>query len=146
MAGKAGLKAGLIGAVVMVIISILNNLVLADVTNTTLTIVMCGVSTLLYAGIGVLAGFFLAPPRTTSRGAGAAAIAGLISGIISSAVGITLILTGVSKALDPQQMEQLAELGMNPTLFAIPGAVCGLGIGVGAAAIGGAILAAIKPD
>ncbi len=106
---------------------------------------------LIYVGIGVLAGFFLAPPRTPGKGAGAGAIAGLISGGISGVVGSVIMSIRWARGmgipgLDPQQMQQLTESGMDPRLFAIPGAICGMAIGAGLAAIGGAIFAAIKPD
>jgi len=146
MAGKAGLKAGLIGAVVMTGAVLVNHLLLTIGGNMALSLTICGVTTLLYAGIGALAGFFVAPPRTAGKGAAAGAIAGLIGGAISVTVGVILILTGVSKALDPQQMQQLAELGMNPALITLPSAVCGMGAGSGAAAAGGAILAAVRSD
>jgi len=49
-----------------------------------------------------------------------------------------------------QQLEQLAEQGMDPTtvvaLSSIPSLLCVMGIGAGLAAIGGAILGAVKPD
>ena len=49
-----------------------------------------------------------------------------------------------------QQLEQLAEQGMDTTtvlaLSSIPSLICVMGIGAGLAAIGGAILGAVKPD
>jgi hypothetical protein len=99
----------------------------------------------------VLAGFFLAPPRTPGKGAGAGAIAGLIGGLVSGVIGLIIISIRMAQGLgypglDAQQMQQLDELGMNPQLFAIPGALCGAIIGAGVAAIGGAIFAAVKSD
>lgn len=152
MAGKAGLKAGLIGAAIMVVVTVISRLVpMAGA----LVYVSCGVSSLLYIGVGILAGFFLAAPRTAGKGAGAGAIAGLVSGGISGAVGAAILLIQVSRGggipgLDPQQMQQLAESGMDPQLLTTIGAVCGLtgglAIGAGLAAAGGAILASLKPD
>ena len=150
MVGKAGLKAGLIGAAVMVVVTLINQFVLTPTGP--VVYVACGVSTLLYVLIGVSAGFFAARPRTAGQGAGAGAIAGLISGLISGVVGFAIISLRMSggegyPGLDPQQMQQLAQLGLNnPQVLAIPGAVCGAAIGAGAAAIGGAIFAAVKPD
>ena len=148
MAGKAGLKAGLIGAAVLLVITVLNQLLQI---SGGLVYVICGVNMLIYAGIGVLAGFFLAPPRTPRQGAGAGAIAGLLSGGISGVVGFIILTIRMARGmgypgLDPQQMEQLAQSGLDPKLLAIPGVVCGMAIGAGMAAIGGAILAAVKPD
>jgi hypothetical protein len=146
VAGKAGLKAGLIGAVIMLAMTLVNNLLLPAGGNIALSLISCGVSLLIYVGIGVLAGVFLVPPRTANKGAGAGAIAGLISGAVSGVVGLILMLTGVSKAVDPQQMQQLAEAGINPTLVVVPSAICGLAIGAGLGAAGAAIFSAIKPD
>ena len=80
MAGKAGLKAGLIGTAVMLMTTLINQFL---PISGGLVYAICGVNMLIYAGIGVLAGFFLASPRTPGKGAGAGAIAGLISGGIS---------------------------------------------------------------
>ena len=148
MAGKAGLKAGLIGLVVLLVMTVINNLL---PISGGLVYVLCGISMLIYVGIGVLAGFFLAPPRVAGQGAGAGAIAGLISGAINGVVGFIIISVRLAQGLgypglDAQQMQQLNEMGMNLQLLAIPGAVCGAAIGAGVAAIGGAIFAAVKPD
>jgi hypothetical protein len=105
----------------------------------------------------VLAGFFLAAPRTPGKGAGAGAIAGLISGVIAGVVGVVILNIqiasgGAVPGLSPEQMQgiqQLTESGMDPAMFAlltIPSVVCVMGIGSGLAAIGGAIFAAVKPD
>jgi len=148
MVGKAGLKAGLIGLALMLVWTLLNRfLPIAG----GLVWVMCGVSSLLYAGIGALAGFFLAPPRAAGKGAGAGAIAGLLSGGISGVIGLAIMLvqmrSGMSiSGLSPEQMQQLAQTGIDPGLLMIPGAVCSLGLGAGLAAIGGAIFAAVKLD
>jgi hypothetical protein len=151
MAGKAGLKAGLIGAIVTLALTLLGRFL---PLSGALVWVSTGVSLLAYAGIGVLAGFFLASPRKPGKGAGAGAIGGLISGVIAGAVGVTILIVQISSGgdvpgMDPQQMQQIQQLldsGMPlPVLFA-PSAVCIASIGAGLAAIGGAILAAVKPD
>ena len=69
MVGKAGLKAGLIGLVIMVAMTLLNQFVLLRIAQV-FTWISCGVSLLIYLGIGVLAGFFVSPPRTPAQGAG----------------------------------------------------------------------------
>ena len=73
------------GLVVMVIVSLVNQLLLADVFagQHLLSFASCGVSIVLYLGIGVLAGLFLAPPRTAGDGAKAGALAGLIAAVVS---------------------------------------------------------------
>jgi len=151
--GKAGLKAGLIGTGILVVMALLNQFVLLPISQV-FAWVSCGVNLLIYLGVGVLAGFFVSPPRTPAQGGGAGAIAGLLGGVISSAVGIAILFVQISNGqpipgVDPQQMQLLAESGMNPAVLAISssiGALCGLGIGVGLTAIGGAVFAAVKPD
>lgn len=148
MAGKAGLKAGLIGLVILLIVTTLNNLL---PISGVLVYVLCGISIMIYAGIGVLAGLFLVPPRTPGKGAGAGAIAGLIGSGVSGAIGWVVTAIRLSRGLgmagvDPQQMQQLLDAGYNPQMFLFPGIVCGLIIGAGVAAVGGAVLAAVKPD
>jgi hypothetical protein len=154
MAGKAGLKAGLIGTAAMLVWTVIGRFL--PVSGAWVW-VSSGVSLLMYAGIGVLAGFFLALPRTPGKGAGAGAIAGLISGVIAGVVGVVILNIQVASGgavpgLSPEQMQgiqQLTESGMDPAMFAlltIPSVVCVMGIGSGLAAIGGAIFAALKPD
>lgn len=148
MVGKAGLKAGLIGLVALLIMTTLNNLL---PISGVLVYVLCGISTLIYVGIGVLAGLFLVPPRIPGKGAGAGAIAGLIGSGINGVIGWVVTAIRLSRGLgmagvDPQQMQQLLDAGYNPQTFLPIGIACGLIIGAGAAAVGGAILAAVKPD
>ena len=133
--------------------TLLNQFVLLPIAQV-FTWISCGVNLVIYAGIGALAGFFLAPPRTPGKGAGAGAIAGLISGVTSSAVGAAILFAQVSSGqgipgVDPQQMQMIAESGMSPIVLVVSGsigALCGMAIGVGVTAIGGAIFAAVRPD
>ena len=155
MAGKAGLKAGLIGIAVLLVWTVIGQFI---PKTTAMTWVSLGVSLLLYTGIGVLAGLFLAPRRTPGKGAGAGAIAGLISGVVAGVAGLVILYVqmaggGTIPGLSPeqaQQLEQMAEQGMDPktvlALSSIPSLICVMGIGSGLAAIGGAILGAVKPD
>jgi hypothetical protein len=157
MIGKAGLKAGLIGAVVMVVITLINQFLLLEAIagNIALTLASCGVSIALYVGVGVLAGWFLAPTRTPGNGAKAGAIAGLISAIVSVVLGVAIMAMRTAggspiPGMTPEQMEMLAEQGRNVgqlvMISGAVGAVCGAAMGAGAAAGGGALLAAIQPD
>ncbi|RLC75771.1 MAG: hypothetical protein DRJ03_29740 [Chloroflexi bacterium] len=159
MTGKAGLKAGLIGAAIILVMTLLSQI-------PGVGCFCCALTWLVYAGIGALAGFFLTPPRAAGSGAGAGAIAGLVSGaaggiiwIIVMAITVALGGTGdIMSAIDPQTMRQLLDLGIDPDMFAIfsgvggvaiGGAMCcltGLAIGAGMGAIGGAIFAAAKPN
>ena len=148
MAGKAGLKAGLIGLAVLLLSTVITQLVPMSIG---LTYAVCGINTLIYGGIGVLAGLFLAPPRTPRQGAGAGAIAGLISALVNGVIGTVIMAVRLARGMglqgvNPQQMQQLTEGGMNPMVFAVPGLLCGAAIGCGMAALGGAISAAVKPD
>jgi hypothetical protein len=155
--GKAGLKAGLIGIVIMVIVTVINQFLLlpAFPGSQVFTLISCGVNVVLYIGIGVLAGLFVAPPRTPGQGAKAGVIAGAIAAVVSVVIGVAIMTIRMASGagipgLDPEQMKQLTESGANMTLIVIAsgalGAVCGAGLGAGGAAGGGALVAAIKPD
>ena len=159
MTGKAGLRAGLIGAGIILVVTLLSQIPY-------LGCVCCGLTWLIYAGIGALAGYFLTPPRVAGTGAGAGAIAGLVSGAVGGLVWIVIMViqmavggTGqIMSAMDPEMMRQLAELGVDPDVFAIfsgaggvaiAGGMCcltGLAIGAGMGAVGGAIFAAVQPE
>ena len=154
MAGKAGLKAGLFGTAVMVVWTVIGRFI---PTSGALMWVSSGVSLLLYAGIGVLAGFFLSPPRKPNKGAGAGALAGLISGMIAGTIGTVILVIQMAAGGDipginpqqAQQMQRLTEMGIDPKTFALmalPGVICITSIGAGLAAIGGAIFAAVRTD
>lgn len=164
MSGKAGLKAGLIGAGALFMLALVN-IVSALIPAVPIGCVCCGVQILVYAGAGLLAGSFLAPPRSAGAGAGAGALAGAISGLGAGIGGIITsiiqVLTGLAAAQTDQLMKQLIESGLlepgmlPPTAapglgsVAINGAICCLGslvIGAALGAIGGAIFAAAKKD
>jgi hypothetical protein len=165
MSGKAGLKAGLIGAGVAFLLT-LTNLLPTLVPIPVLGCVCCALPLLGYIGAGVLGGFFLTPPRNTGAGAGAGAIAGLLSGVGTTIAwvintGISMAVTGtqsIASGLDPQMLQQLSEIGMSPQMFAalsgvtgllIGGGMCclfSLALGAGVGALGGLIFAAAKKD
>lgn len=165
MAGKAGLKAGLIGAAVIFVITLLSLIPILMPKASALNCVCCGLEFVVFAGIGVLAGFFLTPPRDAGTGAGAGAIAGVVAGLVDGILGIivaaiqvAVVGTDFVSVLDPQQIEMLAEMGIDPGTFAtfsgwggvaIGGGMCCIGylaIGAALGAIGGAVLAAVKSD
>ena len=165
MAGKAGLKAGLIGAAVIFVITLLSLIPMLLPKASTLNCVCCGLEFIVFAGIGVLAGFFLTPPREAGAGAGAGAVAGLVSGlvdgvlsIIIAAIQVAVVGTDFVSVLDPEQIKMLTDLGVDPSSFAtfsgwggvaIGGGLCCVGylvIGAALGAIGGAIFAAAKSD
>jgi len=160
--GKAGLKAGLIGAAVVLALTLLSLIPTVGSCCSCLSI-------LAYAGIGVLAGFYLTPPRQAGKGAGAGAIAGLISGVIGGlASGIitavqvaTMSPREIMSQIPAWQWQQLKEYGVDPRMYEsmlreygsafgyIGAGLCCLGsLAVGAAlgAIGGAVFAAAKKN
>jgi hypothetical protein len=159
--GKAGLKAGLIGAAVVLVMTLLNQIRIPGIGC-----VCCPLTLLAYAGIGVLAGYFLVPPRTPGTGAGAGAIAGLTSGAIGGIVWIIALAiqmammdtTDIMANIPPETLRQLTEVGVDPDVFAtfsgaggvaLVGGMCcltGLAAGAGLGAIGGAIFSAIKSE
>jgi hypothetical protein len=151
MVARAGLKAGLIGAAVLLAMTLVGRLV---PMSRAVTWAISGITLVVYGGMGVMAGRFLAPPRTPGRGAGAGAISGLIGGIIASSVGVVIlafqIRGGAAVAgLSPEQLEQMkqmSESGVPILLFLIPSTLCVASIGAGVAAIGGAVYAAIRVD
>jgi len=154
---KAGLKAGLVGAGVAVVLSLLGLL-------PCLGCIAVFLGLLSYVGVGMLAAYWLEPPRTTGDGAGAGAIAGLIAAVVGGVVNMILgaiqfTLLGGPRAMmsqfPPDVLEQLRVTGIDPRIFAsmggvlATGAICcsvGLVLAVLLGAVGGAIMAAAKPD
>jgi hypothetical protein len=154
VAGKAGLKAGAIGLIVMVVWTVIGRLVPA-LTSGAMAFVSIGISSLLYLGTGVLAGLFLASPRTLGKGATAGVIGGPIAAVGASILGVVVLLiqvsrTGVIPGLSAEQMQVMAESNMDPMLTTSISSVCGVGLalilGAGLGAAGGAISAALKGD
>jgi hypothetical protein len=150
MTGKAGLKAGLIGAAVILVVTLLSQIPFVGC-------VCCALTWLIYAAIGALAGFFSDPPRTAGSGAGAGAIAGLISGVAGGLIWVIVMVIqaavagpGNIPAIDPETMRQLTELGVDPEMFQVlTGGMCCLGslaTGAGLGAVGGLIFAALRPE
>lgn len=154
MAGKAGLKAGAIGLVAMIVWTVIGRLVPA-LTTGAMVFVSLGISSLLYLGTGVFAGLILASPRTAGKGATAGAVAGLIAGGGGAIVGVVIMLimvssTGAIPGLNPEQAQLMAESNANPMVLAAISSLCGVGLavalGAGLGAAGGAIAAALKGD
>jgi len=73
MAGRANLKAGLIGAGVVIVLALIGRFVPLQRALMWLSTV---IGLLAYAGIGVPAGGYVTPPRSPGRGAGAGTVAG----------------------------------------------------------------------
>jgi hypothetical protein len=154
---KAGLRAGLVGAIVAVVLSLLSLVPCLGCIASILGL-------LWYVGVGVLAAYWLEPPRTAGDGAGAGAIAGLITALVGGVVGmivsaIQFSVAGGPRAIlnqfPPGTLQQLRDAGIDPRIFASMGgvigvaAVCcvfGLVVAVVLGAVGGAIMAAARPD
>jgi hypothetical protein len=154
---KAGLRAGLVGAVVAAVLSLLGLVPCLGCIASILGL-------LWYVGVGVLAAYWLQPPRTTGEGAGAGAIAGLITALVGGVVGmivgaVQFTIAGGPRAIlnqiPPEALRQLRDAGIDPRMFASMGWVIGVGaiccgFGLVLAAVlgagGGAVMAAAKPD
>jgi hypothetical protein len=156
------LKAGLIGGAALALISLL----LVFVGGLGLECTLELLSLLAFAGIGVLAAYWMPPIRkagpAAGQGAMAAAIAQLIGGVVFTI--LTLIrsffidTTAVMSALDPELLDQMVEAGLDPEILetlvgpvgaVLSGSMCCVGGLLFAAilgAIGGAVLAAIRPE
>jgi hypothetical protein len=154
---KPGIKAGLIGGAVIIVLNLIGLVPVLGCLSMPLQL-------LGYLGIGMLAGFWLAPPREGGRAAGQGAIAGLlaaaIGGVVSIALApVTLALSGGPQAilsqLPPESLEALRSAGIDPSSIINAGttagltAICcvpvGLLLGAGLGALGGLIFAGIKP-
>jgi hypothetical protein len=157
---SSSLKAGLIGAAVAVVFSLLSLVPCLGCITVILGLV-------LYVGVGVLAAYWMEPPRDVGRGAGSGAVAGLITAfaggfttIIVNAVRFTVgggeaTLRRQFRQLPPEILEQWRDLGLDPGMLANPAwavgtsaLCCGLGMLLAAAlgAAGGAILVSIRKE
>ena len=157
---KAWMKAGLIGAAVLVVLSLLGLIPFLACITGPLTF-------LAYIGIGSLAASYLPARRVAGTAAGqgalAALLAGFIGGIFSTIIAVAqAAMGGTARAfanLPPEMMQQFRDLGMDPQMFAtsagavgiaaITGLVCctaGIFIAAALGAIGAAIYASVKPE
>jgi hypothetical protein len=152
-----GVKAGLVGAAVAVLLSLMRLVPCIGCIASILGLA-------LYVGAGVLAAYWLTPPRTTGDGAGAGAVAGVITalagGVVSLIVGvIQFTLMGGPEAvmheIPAESLRQLERAGIDPRLFVSLGGVIGIeatcclaGLVIAAVlgAIGGMIMASAKSN
>jgi hypothetical protein len=156
MAGKAGLKAGLIGAAGVGVLTVLS--VLLSGPWPILGRVGGGLIMLAYIGSGLLAGLFLAAPRSAGMGARAGALAGLIGGAGSGIVWIIAVVArvtqiswdGIMPVVGLREMPQPTDLGVTAEMLAVMiGGLCfltSLLAGAGLGAIGGAVFGAARRD
>lgn len=150
------LKAGLVGAAVLVVLNLLGLIPCVG-------FITCILGLLAYAGIGVLAAYWMPPVREAGAAAGqgalAAALAALIGGVVNAIVStIQLAVADTSTILSQlpaESLQQLQEAGVDPSIFTGPGfgaavgsACCLVGLILAAilGAVGGAVYAGIKPD
>lgn len=150
------LKAGLVGAAALVVLDILGLIPCVGAFT-------CILGLVVYIGIGVLTAYWMPPARmagpAAGQGAMAAVLAALISGIVNTII-ITLQMAVTDTAailsqIPAEQLQQLQEAGIDPSMFTGPGFAIGTGsicciMGLILAAIlgavGGAVFAGIKPD
>lgn len=152
------LRAGLIGAGILLVLSLLSLVPLVSCIAPILQL-------LAFVGVGALAGSYLPPRRETGRAAGQGALAGLIAGLVGAVVStilapISLAASGGTAAMisqfPPETLQQLEQAGLDPAMFLNTGTVVGAtalcclptGLIVGAllGALGGLIYASVRPE
>lgn len=137
---QAILKAGGIGAAILIVFTIIDLVPIPCLGCFTFLL-----SLATYVGVGVLAANWMSPPRTSGSGAKNGAVAALAAAIIAGFVGLIIngiyfAITGSSQLtqafadLPPEQLDAMAQAGIDPTMFT------GLGIagvfGLGAVCCG----------
>jgi hypothetical protein len=152
------LKAGLIGAAIVVVLNLVGILPVIGCIGLPLELIA-------YIAIGALAALWMAPRREAGRAAGQGALAGLIAGAVSGVVRtiltpLSMQMAGGTAALlrqiPPESLQALEQSGIDPnlvfgggTLAALTLLCClplGLLLGAGLGALGGLIFAAAKPE
>lgn len=156
------LKAGLIGAVIVIALKVLE----------VVPCVVCCALPLEWMAlgcVGALAAYWIVPPRTMGAGAGQGALAGLIAAAIGGIVGIGVNVVGATalaplqvamlRQLPPEMLQAMVQSGFDPSMLTGAGTgvvetvtggamCCGVGLVIAAAlgALGGLIFAAIKSE
>ena len=152
---QAVLKAGGIGAVVIIVLNLFG--LIPCVSCLTFILVL-----LAYAGIGVLAALWMTPPRTAGNGATNGAIAAVVTALIAGFINIIVMaiysgITGASQLsqIPPEQLQLLMDAGIDPAILVGPLAAAGVGvfcctiylfIGAALGAAGGAIWGITHPN
>jgi len=153
------LKAGLIGAAVVVVLNLLAFIPCVGC----FTVIP---ALLTYGCVGALAAYWMPPVRMAGPAAGFGALAGLITGVVDAIAGIFVAVisslfwgsvAGVSQ-LPPEALRELHRAGIDPAFLNMAGSAAGaltcaticsgifLLIAVGLGALGGLIFAAVKPE
>jgi hypothetical protein len=155
------LKAGVIGAVIVVVLKVLQ---VVPCVN------CCAIPAewVAYGCIGALAAYWISPMRTMGTGAWQGALAALIAAAIGGVIGIGISVVGntvlaplqqsMLRQMPPEFFSQLAQAGIDPSLITRAGQstaetitggamCCGVGLVIAAVlgAIGGLVFAAVKP-
>ena len=147
------LKAGLIGAAVIVALEFLGLIPCVGCITWILAYVA-------YGCIGALAAYWMPPGRLPGPAAGQGALAGAIAGAIGGAVGLVLAILGIAVFVPLAALgESLQGTGFDPGALVEMGAsvvgtitcgtgcyAIGVGIAAGLAALGGLIFVAIKQE
>ena len=145
---SAVLKAGGVGAAVLVVLSLLGYIPCVGCFTFILTLVA-------YVGIGILAVYWSAPPRTGSGGAMSGAVAAVVAALIAGVINLMISavyfsITGSAQFtqaladIPPEQLAVLAEAGIDPSLLAGGAGIAGvLGIGALCCTLGLVIAAAL---
>jgi len=156
------LKAGVIGAVIVVVLKVLQVVPYVG---------CCAVPAewVAYGCIGALAAYWISPMRTIGTGAWQGALAALIAAAIGGVIGIGVSVVGAAvlgpsqilatRAVPPEILSELARAGIDAGPIVrlgqgMGGAVicgsmcCGVGLVVAAVlgAIGGLVFAVVKPQ
>lgn len=123
---QAVLKAGGVGAAILIILNILG--LIPCVGCITLVLSLAA-----YVGIGMLAAHWMMLPRTArsaaTNGAIAAAAAALIGGLVNLVVvGLYAAISGATQLsqISPGQLQTLYDLGIDPAVLAGPVAAVGI--------------------
>ena len=147
------LKAGLLGAAVVVVLQIMGIIPCVGCVTWLLAYVA-------YGCVGALAAYWMPPRRQPGPAAGHGALAGAIAGAIGGAIGLVLVL-GIATVFVPLGIlgEAAEGAGLDPTALwemlatvtgsVICGTTCyalGVGISAGLGALGGLLFAVIQPE
>jgi len=147
------LKAGLLGAAVVVTLQLLGIIPCVGCVTWLLGYVA-------YGCIGALAAYWMPPRRQLGPAAGHGALAGAIAGAIGGAVGLVIALgistafatlVGLGEALggpsfDPSALWEMVPTVVGSITFGTGCYALGVGIAAGLGALGGLIFAAIQPE
>jgi hypothetical protein len=157
MMARAGLRAGLVGAIVGLVLALVSLVPCLGCIVWLLALVT-------YVGAGVLAAYWLPPPRLPADGAGAGAIAGAITAFVYGVVNMILGAaqfsmmggrTAIMRQMPPEALRQMRDAGIDPDIFTSIGGIvgisavcCTLGLVLAAVlgAVGGAIMASARRE